>query len=218
MPAEGTLRDGQAAGFDLIETLRWEPGGGYLRLPLHLARLQDSARALGFAPRADEVDDALARAAGGGKPLRVRLAMAADGACTVTTRPFTPFTPGTVWRLAVARTRLDSADRLLRHKTTLRQRYDAARAEFDTAAADEVLLLNERGEVCEGTMTNVFARVGGTWLTPPLSCGLLAGVLRAEMLADGRAREAVLTPDDLRRTEALAIGNSLRGLIDARLV
>ncbi|HWK12963.1 MAG TPA: aminotransferase class IV family protein [Rhizobiaceae bacterium] len=217
MPAEGTLRDGQAAGFELIETLRWEPEGGYLRLPLHLARLQDSARELGFAFSEDAAKDALARAASGREPLRVRLVTSRDGACTVAAQAFKPFAPGTVWRLAIAETRLDSDDRLLRHKTTLRQRYDAARAEFAPAAADEVLLLNERGEVCEGTITNVFIRAGGTWLTPPLSSGLLAGVLRAEMLANGRAREAVLTPDDLRAAEALAVGNSLRGLIDVRL-
>jgi len=217
MPAEGSLRDGQAAGFSLIETLRWEPEGGYLRLPLHLARLQHSACELGFAFSREAADDALARAAGGGGPLRVRLVMSRDGDCTVAAQPFRPFAPGTVWRLAIAETRLDPGEPLLRYKTTLRQRYDAARAEFDPAVADEVLLLNKRGEVCEGTITNLFVRADGTWLTPPLSCGLLAGVLRAEMLATGQAREAVLAPGDLAGAE-LAVGNSLRGLIAARLV
>ena len=102
MPAEGTLRDGQAAGFELIETLRWEPEGGYLRLPLHLARLQDSARELGFAFSENAAKDALARAASGREPLRVRLVTSRDGACTVAAQAFKPFAPGTVWRLAIA--------------------------------------------------------------------------------------------------------------------
>ncbi len=82
-----------------------------------------------------------------------------------------------------------------------------------------MLLLNERGEVCEGTITNVFidAGDGGPLLTPPLSCGLLPGVLRAEMLEAGRAVEAILTLADLKTAKELFVGNSLRGLIRVQL-
>ena len=84
--------------------------------------------------------------------------------------------------------------------------------------ADEVILLNERGEVCEGTITNVFVDIGdGVLVTPALACGLLPGVLRGELLDAGRAREAVLSPADLMDAKALFVGNSLRGLIPARL-
>ena len=70
-----------------------------------------------------------------------------------------------------------------------------ARAEYQVHQADEVILLNERGEVCEGTITNVFADVGdGVLVTPALACGLLPGVLRGELLDEGRASEAVLSP------------------------
>ena len=75
------------------------------------------------------------------------------------------------------------ADKLLRHKTTRRAVYEAARAEYPAAEADEVLLLNERGEACEGTITSVFLDDGsGILKTPPISCGLLAGVLRTELI------------------------------------
>ena len=80
-----------------------------------------------------------------------------------------------------------------------------------------MILLNRRGEVCEGTITNVFADIGdGVLLTPPLRCGLLPGVLRSELRESGTAREAVLSEDDLRRAKAIFVGNSLRGLIGAR--
>jgi 4-amino-4-deoxychorismate lyase len=153
---------------------------------------------------------------GGDAALRVRLTLARDGKPEVTTQPFTPLAPDVVWALRIAETRLDANDPLLRHKTTRRAVYDAARAEFSREEADEVILLNQHGEVCEGTITNVFVDTGdGVLLTPSLRCGLLPGVLRGELLESGKAKEAVLTEDDLRRANAIFVGNSLRGLIRA---
>jgi len=150
--------------------------------------------------------------------LRVRLTLARDGKVNVATAPFEPLPEDAVWTLRIASTRIDSGEPLLRHKTTRRQVYEAARAEFSRKEAEEVLLLNGRGEVCEGTITNVFVDMGdGALLTPPLGCGLLAGVLRGEMIEEGKAKEAVLTEADLRASEAVLIGNSLRGLIRGRL-
>ena len=221
MPAEGALRDGTPASLELIETLRWEPDEGFLRLERHLARLQDSARELGFGCDRAAVRAALASAIKGAEAARrVRLTLAQDGEAQATAQGFSLQPADTVWRLGVAANRLDSGDPLLRHKTTRRDAYDRARGEFSPAEADEVLLLNERGEACEGTITTVFADAGdgGPLRTPALSCGLLAGVLRGEMLETGAAVEAVLTTDNLRAAKALFVGNSLRGLIRAKLV
>jgi 4-amino-4-deoxychorismate lyase len=218
MPAQGALRDGTTAGFELIETLRWEPNAGFVRLERHLARLDASAHALGFAHDGEAVREVLAGSVAGGTPLRVRLTLAQDGRIAATNAPFEPLPADTVWTLRVAKTRLDSADPLLRHKTTRRQAYEAARAEFSRGEADEVLLLNERGEVCEGTITNLFIDIGAPVLvTPPLDCGLLPGVLRGEMIEREKAKEAALTEADLYAVRALYVGNSLRGLIRARL-
>jgi 4-amino-4-deoxychorismate lyase len=218
MSSESALRDGNPASFELIETLRWEPAEGFVRIVRHLARLEVSARELGFAFEKPAVEQALVRSVGGDAPLRVRLTIDRMGQPNVTIQPFIPLPADVVWKLAIASTRLDSADPLLRHKTTKRETYEAARAEFSSDEADEVILLNEAGEVCEGTITSIFADTGnGPFKTPRLDCGLLAGVLRAEMLDIGKAAEAVLTPDDLRNARALYVGNSLRGLISARL-
>lgn len=83
--------------------------------------------------------------------------------------------------------------------------------------ADEVILRNERGEICEGSITSLFLRKNGRMLTPPLSSGLLPGVLRQSLLDAGRAEERVLHPADLEGGK-LFMGNALRGLIPARLV
>lgn len=203
--------------FSLIETLRYEPEHGFVRLRLHLARLTRSARRLGFAG-ADAAEARLHDAVGGaGGPLRVRLTLGRQGAMDITTAPFVPLPADTVWRVRIASARLDSGDRLLRMKTTRRSVYEAARGEFSPAEADEVLLLNEKGEVCEGTITSIFLEDGtGTLKTPPLACGLLAGVLRTELVCQRRARVERLSLADLQGGR-LYVGNSLRGLIRAEI-
>lgn len=217
MPAERSFRDRRGTSFELIETLRLEDSV-FVRLDRHLARLEDSARALGFDYDSGAVPSALDVVKGELSAQRVRLTLAQDGSAKATSAAFSPLPTDTVWRLAIAKTRLDSADRLLRHKTTRRERYERAREEFATDIADEVLLLNERGEVCEGTITTLFVDFGdGVLMTPPLSSGLLAGVLRAEMLDEGRAREAIITLDTLGDAHAIYVGNSLRGLVRAHL-
>jgi 4-amino-4-deoxychorismate lyase len=220
MPVEGPIRDGNGAGLELIETMRWEPQGGFLRGDRHLARLRASARALGFDK---DPQDALAKAeeivAGSEAPLRVRLALSRDGTVTAKSEVYEPLPDGAVWRLKLACTRLRSTDPLLRHKTSRRDTYTRARSEYGRDRADEVLLANERGEVCEGTITSLFADFGGkALLTPARACGLLAGVLRAEMIDDGAAKEAVFSYDDLRSARAVFVGNSLRGLVPAKPV
>lgn len=219
MSAEGPLRDGKPAGFDLIETLRWEPAVGFIRLDRHLARLSASAAELGFAFDKDTATAALAEAVrGADAPVRMRLLLSSDGTAATTAQPFQPLPTETVWRLKLARATLRSGDRLLRHKTTRRETYVQARTEYLAAEADEVLLANERGELCEGTITTLFADFGdATLLTPALDCGLLAGVLRGELLDAGKAREAILTMADLQTARTLYVGNSLRGMIAARL-
>ncbi|MCF3638458.1 aminotransferase class IV family protein [Rhizobium sp. TRM95111] len=201
----------------LIETLRWEPESGFLRLPLHLARLTASAGVLGL-PGAERAGAALLAAVGGDKPLRVRLELFPEGHIAVTTAPFSPLSPGTVWRVAVAALRLSSTDALLRHKTSRREIYEAARAEFSRDMADEVILLNERDELCEGTITSLFVEDDtGKLRTPPLSCGLLAGVLRTDLLCRSKARVGKLRLADIEG-RPFHLGNSLRGLIPATLV
>lgn len=203
--------------FSLIETLRWQPDAGFLRLDQHLRRLSRSADALGFRQPQD-AKGKLEKEVSGDAPLRVRLVMTYRGKMEVTASPFEPVPEETVWRLKVAKTKLQSEDSLFRHKTTRREPYEAARAEFSKEEADEVILLNERDEVCEGTITNIFAEsADGMLLTPPLTSGLLPGVLRAELIRERKARGEVLKLDDLRHRK-LFVGNSLRGLIRAELV
>ena len=219
MSAESAVRDGVGTGFDLIETMRWEPAAGFVRFDRHLARLYASARELGFSYDPERIGETLkAAVTDPAKPLRTRLVLSADGDVHASTQPYEPLSPSKIWQVRIARIRLSSADPLVRHKTSRREVYMKARAEYQVHQADEMILLNERGEICEGTITNVFADHGdGVLVTPALASGLLPGVLRAELLETGRAKEAVLGAADLADAKALFVGNSLRGLIPARL-
>ncbi|KRB51747.1 hypothetical protein ASE04_09415 [Rhizobium sp. Root708] len=204
--------------FSLIETLRWEPETGFVRLRLHLARLSRSARRIGFPDPTGAAAKLEAAVVGATTALRIRLTLDRLGQIEVTTAPFAPVPEGTIWKVRIAATRLDSTDKLLRMKTTRRGVYEAARAEYPASDADEVLLLNDRGEVCEGTITSVFLDDGsGPLRTPPISCGLLAGVLRTELICQRKARVGRISMADLKAGK-LYMGNSLRGLIPARLV
>ncbi|GGF63619.1 hypothetical protein GCM10011402_14640 [Paracoccus acridae] len=200
-------------GLTVFETMRAEPDGRIALWPLHLDRLRAGCATVGFA-----LDEARVMAVLAGLPrgrvLRARLAVDAAGQVALTHQPLPP-NPD-LWRVVVSDLRLDSGDPWLRVKTSHRPIYDRARATLP-AGVDEAILLNERGEVCEGTITSLFLRKGARLLTPPLSCGLLPGVLRRSLVEAGRAEEARLMPDDLRDGEFL-MGNALRGLIPARLI
>jgi len=203
--------------FSLIETMRWQPGEGFVHLDQHMRRLSRSADALGFRQPQNALA-VLKELETGDTPLRVRLTSNFRGKVEVTATAFEPLPADAVWRLRVAKTRLDSSDTLYRHKTSRREPYEAARAEYTPAEADEVLLLNERDEICEGTITSFFVEdEDGQLLTPPLSSGLLPGILRAELIRQRKARTAVLRLEDVRG-RPIFVGNSLRGLIRAELM
>src|SRR5690606_35372731 len=147
MSSESTVRSIRSGDLALIETLRWEPREGFLRLDRHIRRLRHSAHALGFR-QPDNLLGAITYAVGGDVPLRVRLTATVHGEVDVTTTLFIEVSEGDVWRLRIAPQRLACDNPFLRHKTTKREVHDAARLHFRQDEADEVVLLNERGEVC----------------------------------------------------------------------
>ena len=212
---EGPLCPPTDPGFRLIETFGYVPGQGCRHLRLHLARMARSARDMGLAfdrSRALGMTQSIQSKT----ELRCRMTLDVKGKIELTTAQM-PSSVG-VWRVGIAEERLHSTDPWLQHKTTRRALYDTARANLPEGV-DELIFLNERDEVCEGTITNIFVRsFQGEHSTPPLSCGLLPGVLRQSLLDQGRYAECVLHVDDLRRARYIGVGNSLRGLCAAELI
>lgn len=200
-------------GFELIETIRLEDGA-YPLLPMHMERLQASARSLGFACDRPAIDVALTELACAFRDgaHRVRLTLAHDGRFDITQASMPQDRDD--WQIVLADETLDCNDYLLRHKTTARSRYDQALARL--SGMPEVLdaiFCNARDEVCEGARSNVYVERHGVLLTPPVSCGLLPGVMRRHLIETGRAVEHVLYRDDLLAASAIFVSNALRGLV-----
>jgi para-aminobenzoate synthetase/4-amino-4-deoxychorismate lyase len=206
------VRDG-AARFDLIATMRFDPVDGIADLERHLARMKASAQALGF--RFDrhgvrnELQAATFRLTGA---RRLRLLLSASGAVAIEVRGL-PLNPAGVVDVALAPLPVSESDFRLRHKTTDRSFYDVARR---AGGAFETVFVDGKGFLTEGSFTNLFVEQDGMLVTPPLARGLLPGVLRARLIDEGRAIEGDVRAADL--SDGFLIGNSVRGLIPARLV
>lgn len=197
---EGALREGGGEpGLKLIETVLWD-GAAAPRWVLHRERLRRSAGLLGW-------DCPEVAPEGPAHPARLRLTLDREGGVEWTVAGLPP--AKAEWQVGIASERLRSDDPWLRVKSTRREIYDRARAALPEGV-DEVVFLNERGEVCDGSITSVFFDRGEGMRTPPLSCGLLPGVLRTEL----GCPEEVLRAEDLPKVR-LWVGNALRGLIPA---
>lgn len=201
-------------GFDLIETMRFEPEMGILRLELHLERMKASARAFEF-----EFDRHAARNQLHAMtfhldaPCKIRLMSSRAGSLSIQVSAL-PAAPDQPWQVGMTPLPVAAEDFRLRHKTTDRAFYDDARRQSGTV--DEVLFVDPQGFITEGSFTSLFVRRGDLWITPPLTRGLLPSVLRAEMIANGSAIEGDLTIADL--ANGFCVGNSLRGLVPAKVV
>lgn len=195
---------------DCIETMRVEAG----KLPdlaLHLARMARTAAFLGSKHDRKHLETAIPAMVAPGFSGRLRLLLAPSGAICVQLSPL-PAMPGGAVSVAVAPLPVSEDDWRLRHKTTDRGFYDAARA---ASGAFDVVFVRPDGQITEGSFTNIFVERDGVLLTPPASAGLLPGILRQRLLAKGRAREAELCVADL--ANGFLLGNALRGLFPARL-
>lgn len=204
-----------SAPFELLETLGL--ADGVLRdVDAHLARMGEAARHFGYpwdARQAEAALQSLAQRHPEGA-WRLRLLLDAQGRPQAEAYAL-PVSPARV-RLQLADRALDEAHgEFVRFKTTRRAHYDA----FTPAGPEifDTLLWNAEGEFTECTRGNIAFLLDGRWVTPPLRCGLLAGVGRSRALQEGRVEEAAVRVQDLPRVEALAFVNSLRGWIPAEL-
>jgi para-aminobenzoate synthetase/4-amino-4-deoxychorismate lyase len=148
---------------------------------------------------------------------RVRLLLSSDGSCRAEWADAGAPVVRPVQLILVSR-RTDPSDIFLYHKTTDRQAYDDELHDARTRGFFDALHLNTRGELTEGSVTNLAVEIDGRWCTPPLDCGLLPGIWRADALSKGEATERILTLDDLLRATSVRVGNSVRGPIAVRSI
>lgn len=214
--ARSSAADRTAPGFHLIETMKFDPEAGITLLEAHLERMKASAGELGFAFDRHAARNAIqALCFDLDAPARLRLTCARSGATTLEAAPL-----GEPWAepvpCAILPLPVDPGDCRLRHKTSDRGFYEDALTVAREAGASECLLLRDDGLLTEGCLTNLFVERSGVLVTPPASLGLLPGVLRASLLANGAAVEDELRIEDLE--QGFYLGNAVRGLVKAVLL
>ncbi|MDC6178678.1 chorismate-binding protein [Ralstonia solanacearum] len=213
-------------GLSLFETMRATRAEGVPLLDRHLARLEHSARAFGFGFDRDALVREVARVCGTlpeDGAHRMRLSLQHSGAFSVTAAPLSPLPAG--WdapvRLHIAPQAREAVHSLPHHKTSLRAAYDAAWQAAEREGAFDAVFFNADGTLAEGGRSTVLVKLEGQWWTPPLSAGVLPGVMRGVLLDDARPwlgaplRERMLTRAEVARAEAIAVCNALRGVVPA---
>lgn len=187
--------------FGLLETMRVENGVPH-NFELHARRLENSARELGFAFDADAFRGIVPERDG-----IMRVELSRGGKLSVSYRKLSECASD---KIAVSDVRVDSGNSLLRHKTTKRAAFDSAAKKAAAENLYDALILNERGEITEGSRTNIVVEKDGKLLTPPLSCGVLDGVMRRAM--SEKLAEKPLFPSDLENADKIFCINSVRGI------
>lgn len=206
------MTNGEGQCFDLIETMRFDPQEGIAALDRHLNRMRASARTLGLAfDRHHALNEIHVATFRQNAPCKVRLLASRSGAVAIELSPL----PDTLseMRVVVRALPVSADDVRLRHKTTNRAFYDRARKE---GGGDEVIFVDTKGRVTEGSFTNVFVKGEGALVTPSASLGLLPGILRGSLLDTGEAVEGEVRVPDL--DQGFFLGNSVRGLVPAVLM
>lgn len=202
----------RTGSFDLIETMRFEALDGFVDLESHLGRLKTSAEALDFAfNRHDCRNDLQAATFRLTNDARVRLMLSKTGALSIEVRAM-PAPPTEPVAVAMIPLPVPPDDPRLPHKTSDRAFFDDARRRAGTF---EVIFHTPDGRLTEGSFTNIFVARDGRLVTPRRG-PLMPGILRGKLVESGEAIEQDVYSTDL--TNGFFVGNSLRGLIAARLV
>ena len=203
--------------FELLETMLHEPDGGVRHLDRHLTRLRGSAGYFGFTLNERAVMEAIERESARfpDRPARIRISVDRRGRVESGALPL-PAQSEPLRLVVDTADPVDPSDPMLFHKTTLRRRYEEARARHRDA--DDVILTNRRGEATESTIANFAVRLDGRWWTPPLDAGLLPGVGREVALEEGWLGERPILIDELPMAEELALVSDVRGRRSATLV
>jgi para-aminobenzoate synthetase/4-amino-4-deoxychorismate lyase len=214
--AKAAVLGHEVTDHQLVETLAHLPPDHLRNLDRHLDRLADSAGYFGFRFDRDAAAALVRQAvAGRAEPARVRVVLDRAGEIAIELADLPRATAGPVG-LVVDHEPVDAASPWLQHKTTRRDVYRTRALRHPEA--DDVVLVNQRGELTETTIANLAVRLEGRWWTPPTTSGCLPGVERGRLLDLGRLHERVLHVDDLAAAEELAVLSSLRGWRAATLV
>ena len=204
---------------EILETFLWQPGTGVKNFIQHKKRLIKTANELKYPFKDVDFQNAIKSIKSLDKPQRVRLALNNLGEFDIQQSDYKPYQINSEVTFSLSKYPLSDKVQVTRHKVSDRNFYDGERNRIrQLTDADEVIFLNSKNEICEGSYTSIFIKKNGFLVTPPLSSGLLPGILRAELLEKKQTIEGILTITDIIEADEVFLGNSLRGLMIAKLL
>ena len=208
--------------FQLIETMRWSKRTGFFLLSYHLDRLRYSAAYFNFSFSEERIKQWLKKVSRHLDPAfiyRVRLLLSPEGEIRLNYQRIKEKQKSEVLKIAFAKRRTDSQELFLYYKTTNRKIYDREYQRAKKAGLFDVIFENEKGEITEGAVSNIFIRKGKMYYTPPVSCGLLNGTYRQYLIRKKApfVKEKVLRRQDLLQADAIYLTNAVRGIKRVRL-
>ena len=204
---------------EILETFLWQPRTGVKNFSQHKKRLIKTANELKYPFKEVHFQNAIKSIISVDKPQRVRLALNNLGEFNIQQSDYEPYQINSEVTFSLSKYPLSDKVQVTRHKVSDRNFYDGERNRIrKLTEADEVIFLNNKNEICEGSYTSIFIKKNGVLVTPPLSSGLLPGILRADLLEKKQAIERKLTITDIIEAKEVFLGNSLRGLMKAKLL
>jgi len=200
----------------LIETIRWTSQNGFFLLDLHMKRLAKSAQFFRFIFNKKNILQNLDNTAASFESdsvYKVRLLLSPDGQILISSQKISPETASIIPKIALSKHKIEAENIFLYHKTTIRHLYDKTYNQAAKKGYFDIIFKNTSNEITEGCITNVFIEKNGVLYTPPVSCGLLPGVLRTHLVKNGIAKEKTLIKDEIFKADKIFLGNSVRGLV-----
>ena len=202
----------------LIETFRWTSKEGYFLFDLHLKRLSKSAEFFHFDFDLKKIVHNLEKTAerfDSDKIYRVRLLVSPYSTTSITYQEITLLHKKQ--KAVISNKKINSENIFLYHKTTVRDVYDRAHKFATDNGYFDVIFKNKENQITEGSITNVFIEKNGILYTPPVSCGLLPGILRQHLLKNGIAKEKIIDESEIFSADRIFLGNSVRGLVEVEI-
>ncbi|MFO8053211.1 MAG: aminodeoxychorismate synthase component I [Candidatus Omnitrophota bacterium] len=201
--------------FKLIETILWSKDKGFWLLNLHLRRLKKSCSYFSIPFYRDKIKEELKKKMKGKKKdAKIRLLIGPKGKIILSAEKLEKIEQPV--KIKINSQEIDPDNTFLYHKTTKRSFYDQERKKAKKEGFFETIFFNEKGELTEGTITNIFLEKNKKLFTPPVSCGLLGGVLRSHLISNNKVFEKKLYLKDLEMATKIYVGNSVRGLLEAK--
>ena len=188
--------------FNLLETVLIKNGEVQL-YDYHKKRIKNSAKELGFDfNEQDFIFDT-------SKDCIARYVRSKNGFSKIEYRKINEIKTN---KIILSNSSINSNNIFLKHKTTFSPWY-----EFILDDYFDIIFYNEKGEITEGTRTNIVVQINGILYTPPIDCGLLNGCYRQYLIDNKKVKEKVLYKEDLETAEKIYCVNSVRGMVEVEL-